>query len=72
MIYGLFGALLITGRRMGVDWRQMAGVVVLNLALSFGIQGIDWRAHIGGLIGGSIATNLINGFHRPKKSLGYI
>jgi len=72
MIYGLFGALLITGRRMGVDWRQMAGVVVLNLALSFGIQGIDWRAHIGGLIGGSIATILINGFHRPKKSLGYI
>ena len=73
MIFGLFGAILVTGRRMGVDYRQTLGVVGINLLITF-IPGanIDWHAHLGGLVGGALITLFINGFNRPKKSLGYI
>jgi len=73
MIFGLFGAILITGRRMGVDYRQTLGVIVVNILITF-IPGanIDWHAHLGGFISGALITLIISGFHRPKKSLGYI
>ncbi|NCZ58365.1 MAG: rhomboid family intramembrane serine protease, partial [Actinobacteria bacterium] len=33
-----------------------AVIVGINFALGFVIGGVDWRAHLGGLIGGSIAA----------------
>jgi len=73
MIFGLFGAILVTGRRMGVDYRQTLGVIVVNILITF-IPGanIDWHAHLGGFISGVVITLIITLFHRPKKSLGYI
>jgi membrane associated rhomboid family serine protease len=73
MIFGLFGAILITGRRMGVDYRQTLGVIVVNILITF-IPGanIDWHAHLGGFLSGIVITLIISGLHRPKKSLGYI
>lgn len=70
MIFGLFGAILVTGRRMGVDYRQTLGVVGVNLLITF-VPGthIDWRAHLGGLLGGAVTTLIINGFNRPKQRL---
>jgi membrane associated rhomboid family serine protease len=29
-------------------------LIVLNLVLAFGIHGIDWRAHLGGLVAGLV------------------
>jgi membrane associated rhomboid family serine protease len=59
-IFGLFGALLAVGRRSGVNYQNIMGTVVLNLAITFLVPGIDWRAHVGGLIGGYlIAQGLI-------------
>ena len=70
MIFGLFGAILVTGRRMGVDYRQTLGVVVVNLLITF-VPGtnIDWHAHLGGLVGGALVTFIINGLNRPKQRL---
>jgi len=31
-------------------------LIVINLALSFAIPGISWGGHVGGLIGGILAT----------------
>jgi membrane associated rhomboid family serine protease len=60
-IFGLFGALLAVGRRAGVNYQNIIGTVVLNLAITFLVPGVDWRAHVGGLIGGYlIAQALIN------------
>jgi len=58
---------------MGVDYRQILGVIAVNLLITF-IPGtnIDWRAHLGGLFGGALITLIISRFNRPKKSLGYI
>ncbi len=70
MIFGLFGAILVTGRRMGVDYRQTLGVIGINVLITF-IPGanIDWHAHLGGLLGGALATLIIGGFNRPKQRL---
>ena len=59
-IFGLFGALLAIGRRAGANYQNIAGTIILNLIITFTVPGIDWRAHVGGLIGGYlIAQGLI-------------
>ena len=70
MIFGLFGAILVTGRKMGVDYRQVLGIVLVNLVITF-LPGanIDWRAHLGGLAGGALITLIISGLNRPKQRL---
>ena len=65
MIFGLFGCLLIMGKRMGANLKESAGLIALNLAIPFLIPGIDWKAHLGGLIGGGLAILAV----RPKKQL---
>ena len=59
MIFGLFGALLVLGRRIGLNYNAVIGTVIINLALPFFVSNIDWHAHIGGLVGGALATSLI-------------
>ncbi|MEI6649576.1 MAG: rhomboid family intramembrane serine protease [Actinomycetes bacterium] len=61
-IFGLFAAMLVTGRRMGVEYRSVGGVIVVNLLLTFAIPNIDWHAHVGGLAGGALAAYLIKTF----------
>ena len=58
-IFGLFGAFLIVGKNIGANVREIAVIIGLNFALGFILGGVDWRAHLGGLIGGLIATQLL-------------
>jgi rhomboid protease GluP len=68
-IFGCFGALLYFGviypklffRTMGTS---VLFVIALNLVFGFTVQGIDNAGHIGGLIGGFLASGLV---HFPKK-----
>jgi membrane associated rhomboid family serine protease len=55
-IFGLFGAWFVLARRLRLDARQVVGLIVLNLVISFTVSGIAWQAHIGGLIAGSALT----------------
>lgn len=64
MIFGLFGALAVTGRRMGAKLKEAASLIGINLVIPFLIPGIDWKAHLGGLIGGALAAFVL----KPKKS----
>ncbi|MED5050837.1 rhomboid family intramembrane serine protease [Anoxybacillus rupiensis] len=67
-IFGLFGALLYFGtvyrhlffQTMGAN---IIGLIVLNLGLGLLIPGIDNAGHIGGLIGGFLAANIV---HLPR------
>ena len=63
MIFGLFGALAVTGKRMGANLKEASTLIAVNLAIPFLIPGIDWKAHLGGLLGGSLAALAI----KPKK-----
>jgi len=52
-IYGLFGALFVIGRKSGANYQNISGIILINLLMTFVIPGIDWRAHVGGLITGA-------------------
>ena len=58
-IFGLFGAMAVVGRKIGADIRSIAVIVGINFAFGFALGGVDWRAHLGGLIGGAIASTLL-------------
>jgi len=51
-IFGLFGALLIVGRKLRLNIQPIALTIGLNLVLTFSMSGISWQAHIGGLVAG--------------------
>ncbi|MEI7540692.1 MAG: rhomboid family intramembrane serine protease, partial [Actinomycetes bacterium] len=58
-IFGLFGALAIVGKRIGADTRSIYVIIGINFAIGFVLGGVDWKAHLGGLIGGLISAQLI-------------
>ena len=57
-IFGLFGALLVVGRRLGADTRSTLTLLAINAAIAIAIPNIDWRAHLGGLTGGVVVATL--------------
>jgi len=57
-VFGLFGALAIVGKRIGADTRSIYVVIGINFVIGFALGGVDWKAHLGGLIGGVIAAQL--------------
>jgi membrane associated rhomboid family serine protease len=52
-IFGLFGALLVVGRKLRLNIQPIALTIGLNLVLTFSMSGISWQAHIGGLVAGA-------------------
>ena len=55
-VFGLFGSVLILAMRLRLDIAGILGIIILNAVLGFVIPGINWRAHLGGLIVGSLLT----------------
>ncbi|MFI6583335.1 rhomboid family intramembrane serine protease [Embleya sp. NPDC050493] len=56
-LFGLFGAMIVLGRRLRYDLRPLGILLALNLMITFLNMGtIDWRAHIGGLVAGTLAA----------------
>lgn len=55
-IFGLFAALFILNRGFGGNNVSLLVIIGINLAIGFIVPGIAWEAHVGGLIGGAIAT----------------
>lgn len=58
-IFGLFGALIAVGLRLGKRGRglimQMLPVIAINLVFTFAVPGISKAGHLGGLIVGLVA-----------------
>lgn len=73
-IFGCFGALLYFGytqpklflRTMGLNVFVLIGI---NLAFGFTVPGIDNAGHIGGLVGGFLATAIVHFPHKKKWGL---
>jgi membrane associated rhomboid family serine protease len=59
MIFGLFGALALISKKVGVEWRSIAVIVGINFAIGFAVPNVDWRAHLGGLIGGTLTASVL-------------
>jgi membrane associated rhomboid family serine protease len=58
-VFGLFGAFIAVGNRIGVEVKSIYAIVAINFAIGFTIGGVDWHAHLGGLIGGWVITKVI-------------
>ncbi len=59
-IFGLMGALIVTGRRLRYDITQVLFLLAVNVAIGFFSPGVDWRAHFGGLVvGAAVAAVMV-------------
>lgn len=58
-IFGLFGAMVIVGNKIGAEVRSIYVIIGINFAIGFALGGVDWRAHLGGLIGGLISAKFV-------------
>lgn len=65
-IFGVMGALVVAGRQVGFDVRQVLILIGINVAIGFVGGGIDWRAHLGGLAtGAAVAAVMV---YAPRAS----
>ena len=70
-IFGLFAAFFVLQRRRGGDVSQIAATIGINLVFSFAASNyIDWRGHVGGLVGGAlVASALVYAPEGPRRRL---
>jgi len=67
-IFGLFAATIVIGRRLNLNIQAIAVVLGLNLALGFTFNGIDWRAHVGGMITGFVVGGIFAYAPRERRT----
>jgi membrane associated rhomboid family serine protease len=65
-VFGLMGALFVVMRRIGRDVSAVVVILGINVVIGFTVPGIDWRAHLGGLIVGAMLAFVFA--HVPRKS----
>ena len=60
-IFGIFGAAFVIARGRGLEQiaSEIGLLLVINLALTFGIPGISIGGHLGGLVGGALCALVI-------------
>jgi membrane associated rhomboid family serine protease len=68
-VFGILGATLVVSRRLRYDVRGVTVLIGINLALGFVIEGIDWRAHLGGLITGMAVAYAFAYAPRDRRTL---
>lgn len=64
-IFGLMGALVVAGRRLRYDITQVLVLIGVNVAIGFLAPGVDWRAHLGGLVTGAVVAAVF--VHAPAR-----
>lgn len=69
-LFGLMGVAVVVQRAVGIDpWRSgIAGLIVLNLIITFTVPGISIGGHLGGLVGGFAAGWLAFEVERRARS----
>jgi membrane associated rhomboid family serine protease len=58
-VFGLFGAWITIGRKIGAEVKSTYVIIGLNFVLGFTIGGVDWHAHLGGLLAGAAVTKVL-------------
>ncbi len=60
-VFGIMGATAVEMRARQIPLMQsgVGTLIAINLVISFTIPGISWGGHVGGLIGGALATVLL-------------
>lgn len=66
-VFGLFGAALVTARRLGLDLQWLIGVIVINFVFTFSIADVSKLGHVGGFIAGGLAALAIAGLPSQRE-----
>ena len=70
-IFGLFGALLVVSRKVGMNYQNIGATIILNLIITFTVPGIDWHAHLGGLVSGAVIAFLLSRQRGPRSTSSF-
>ena len=68
-VFGLLGAFLVVNRKLGRDTSGVLVLLAINFVFGFIASGIDWRAHLGGLIAGALCALALVHAPRERRSL---
>ena len=58
-VFGLFGAFIAMRKMINEGVRDIYLIIGLNFVFGFILGGVDWRAHLGGLVGGYLTTAVL-------------
>ncbi|MCH1865675.1 rhomboid family intramembrane serine protease [Nocardioides sp. CFH 31398] len=65
-VFGLFGALLVVGLKVGGDVRPILTLLGVNVLITVvGSSFISWQGHLGGLVGGALVAAVL--VHAPRR-----
>jgi membrane associated rhomboid family serine protease len=71
-IFGLFAATAVLMHRLNYDMRPVIALLAVNLVITFGVPGIAWQAHVGGLVAGAaIGYAMVHAPRRRKALVQY-
>ena len=58
-VFGLLGALLVIGHKIGGDISGLWGWLGINALLTFVVPNVSWQGHLGGLLGGALVAAIL-------------
>ena len=67
-VFGLLGAYLVLNRKLGRDTSGVMALLVINFVFGLIVPRIDWRAHLGGLIAGTLCAIAIAYAPAPRRT----
>jgi membrane associated rhomboid family serine protease len=69
-VFGLFGAFFVVNRKFGRDNSGLFVLLAINLAIAFiPNTNIDWHAHVGGLLTGSLVAAVLVYAPRDRRTV---
>jgi membrane associated rhomboid family serine protease len=63
-VFGIMGAFAVAGFKLRYDIKQILFLVGFNLVIGFVLTGVDWKAHVGGLVTGVLIAAVF--FYAPR------
>lgn len=68
-VFGLFGAVFVLQKVMGLDTRSIVGLLALNFMYGFLVANVSWQGHLGGLLVGMLVTYVMVKLDRPTAGM---
>ena len=62
-VFGLFGALVVVNRKLGLSNGGIWATIGINAVIGFVVPGIAWQAHLGGLLTGAACAAVLVGLN---------
>lgn len=69
-VFGLFGALVLIQRRLGMSSTPLLGLLGVNLVFGFVVPNIAWQGHLGGLVVGVVCGLVL--VHAPRRNRSWV